>query len=257
MTTDLRDLLTELVADQPEHRIDLDARIATARRRSRRRTTATVTAVSLATAAAITVGLNLTPRATLDGTPDPAARPTAASPTSPVPTIIKGVPVQPSNQRRTARSQALADQLAQVAPEIAATAGGSSHSYQNIALNGYALPFLNADVWWRYPMGDLTNSVVVSVQVWSSSDPTQHGLPVCHGTGVNRCDLVRQRPDGSTVYRRDYELYGAHNHDAWVKHPDGTIVHVGSDAEMVPGGHNTLLDGERTLEVAEAITVRP
>lgn len=256
MTTDLRDLLTELVADQPEHRIDLDARIATARRRDRLRSVAVMTGTVAATAAAVTLGITISPTATLDGA-DPAGRPAQAGPTSPAPTVVKGVPVQPSTQRETERSQALAGQLAEVAPEIGATAGGRSQSYQNIALNGYPLPFLRAWVGWTYPVGGLTNSVIVAVEVWNGSDPTQHGVPICPKTGTDRCDLVQQRPDGSTVYRDDDEFMGAHNHDAWVEHPDGTIVHVGSDAEMVPGGHDSLLDGERTLEVAEAITVRP
>lgn len=274
MTTDLRDLFADLVADQPEHRIDLDDRIAAGRRRVRRRTAATATATALAVAAIAALGVTLTPTTTGNG-PAGTTLTTGTTGTtgtsSASPTLVcsgntcyrydePGSGLGPGPGPRTDASRALGAELQRLAPEIAATAGANLTDTQ-WTQGGRPIGYLQAQVAWSYPQARGTDSVSLDAEVWSpktAASAFSTGMPICGDHPDSRpCTRIEELSDGSTAYQsKQQEKDRFYSYDVWIVRPDRTVVHVASYSQMTPGtSHYPVLDLDRALEVAKGITV--
>jgi hypothetical protein len=245
--TEVRTLLDELAGDQPEPAVDLDRLIARGRRRNRIRTTAFGVA-SITLAAGLAAGvLTLRP-----GGPD-AVQPAGPQPT---PTVSAGSFPGASQQRSTAKSTELADQLRSLAPEIDRIPGAQKSDAERFGPDGTPAGHLSAESIWTYPAADGQNMVGLHVEVGVA-----HNVPpVCDGMapGVNKCSEVRRLGDGSTAYIHNYTAVGGHQYEVRLVRPDGTWVYVGSVAQKPAGStHDAPLPAERVLDIAQRITVVP
>ncbi|WP_432941284.1 hypothetical protein ACQPXM_33300 [Kribbella sp. CA-253562] len=159
-------------------------------------------------------------------------------------------PVPSGQLVSTARSQALAAQFTQVAPEITRTPGAVRGDAELLKMDGTPAGWLWAGASWRYPAGSATNSVDLTVEVATGNErvPT-----VCDGMDAppqHRCSEVRTLADGSTAFIRDSMVR--------LVRPNGTQVFVFSGAQLPPGSiHEALIGPDRVVEIAQQITVTP
>jgi hypothetical protein len=242
--SDVRALLDDLVADQPDPAVGLDRLIARGRRRTRMRAAAVGT-VGLTVAVGLIAGvLALRPGQTPGNLP-PLEQPSASQAAS------TGRP--PGS---TEKSRELASQLDRLAPEIDHIPGAQRSDAEDFAADGSPERHLSAESIWTYPVANGQNMVNISVEVG-----TAHGVPpVCDGMtpGINKCTEVRRLPGGSTAYIHNYTAAGGHQYEVRLMRPDGTWVYVGSGAQMPPGSsHDAALPADRVLEIAQGITVGP
>ena len=159
----------------------------------------------------------------------------------------------------TARSQALAGQLAQVAAEIAQTPGAVLGDAETLNMDGTPQGHLWAGAYWVYPAGDsMTNSVDLTVEVATGGGRVP---PLCEGMDAppqRRCSEVRALADGSTAFILDSTMLGGHQYGVRLLRPNGTQVFVFSGAQMPPGStHDSLVGRDRVVEIARQITVTP
>lgn len=252
MNTEVRNLLDELTTDQPGSPDDLDQLIARGRRRGRIRNGA-AGAISLALAAGLTGGA-------LAIRPDANGQPVADLPSN-APAVSEPVtPVNPEDitwrQTSTQKSKDLARELRRLAPEIGQVPGARLSDRESFRPDGTPDRNLHAESLWMYRVGDLRNSVHLSVEVGE----TDNVPAVCDGMepGVNQCTEVRRLADGSTAYIHNYTAGGAHQYEVHLALADDTRVYVGSGAQMPPGStHDAPVSAARVLEIAQRITVRP
>jgi hypothetical protein len=161
----------------------------------------------------------------------------------------------------TARSQALAAQFAQVAPEITRTPGAVRGDAETLNMDGTPIGHLWAGAYWTYPAADSdsgTNIVDLTVQVTTGWWPVPR---VCDGMDAppgHRCSEVRTLADGSTAFIRDSTALGGHQYGVRLVRPSGTQIFVGSGAQIPPGStHDSLIGRDRVVEIAQQITVTP
>jgi hypothetical protein len=169
------------------------------------------------------------------------------------------LPFEPSGKSvSTARSQALAAQFVQVAPEITQIPGAVLGDAEILNMDGTPLGHLWAGALWTYPADLGTNSVDLTVQVTTDWWPVPR---VCDGMDAppaHRCSEVRTLADGSTAFIRDSTALGGHQYDVRLVRPDGTQVYVGSGAQVPPGStHDAVVGRDRVVEIAQQITVTP
>lgn len=242
MKTEVRRLLDELTADQPESTDDLDRLIARGRRRGRVRTAA-AGALCVTLAAGLTGGV-------LALRPDASDLP-AASGNTPTPRAS-------FTSKSTQKSKELARQLQRLAPEIGQIPGARMFDHQLFMPqpDGSPTQLLRAGSGWRYPVANAQNIVDLTVEV----GPAGQVPSVCDGMtpGVNQCTEVRRLPDGSTAYIDSSTAQGGHQYAVRLVRPDNLWVSVFSGAQMPPGStHDAPVPGERVLEIAQQITVQP
>lgn len=160
----------------------------------------------------------------------------------------------------TARSQALAAQFAQVAPEIMRTPGAVCGDAETLNMDGTAVGHLWAGAHWRYPTatGTETNSVDLTVQVTTDWWPVPRVCDGMDAPSTHRCSEVRTLADGSTAFIRDSMALGGHQYGVRLVRPNGTQIYVGSGAQMPPGTtHDAVIGRDRVVEIAQQITVTP
>jgi hypothetical protein len=158
----------------------------------------------------------------------------------------------------TVRSQALAAQLAQVAPEIMRVPGAVFGDAETLKMDGTPVGHLWTGAHWTYRLGSVANLVDLTVEVTTGSWPVPR---VCDGMDAppgQRCSEVRALADGSTAFIRDSAALGGHQHGVRLVRPDGAQVYVFSGAQMPPGStHDSLIGRDRAVEIAQQITVTP
>jgi hypothetical protein len=246
--TEVRRLLDELTADQPEPTDDLNRLIDRGRRRGRVRTAA-AGALGLTLAVGLTGGV-------LALRPDASDLPAAGQPSA----VTAKEPTQraPFTSKSTQKSKELARQLQHLAPEIGQIPGARMLDEQLFMPepDGSRTWLVRAGSGWRYPVGKAENIVDLTVEVGAAGQVPS----VCDGMtpGVNQCTEVRRLPDGSTAYIHNFTAQGGHQYDVRLVRPDNTWVFVGSGAQMPPGStHDAPVPAERVLEIAQQITIRP
>lgn len=158
----------------------------------------------------------------------------------------------------TARSQALAAQFVQAAPEIARIPGAVLNHTERLNPDGTPAGWLWAGAIWRYPAGSASNSVDLTVEVANAGGLVPR---VCDGMDAppaRRCSEVRKLVDGSTAFIHDYTALGGHQHEVRLVRPNGAQVYVGSGAQMPPGStHDSVVGRDRVVEIAQQITITP
>jgi hypothetical protein len=167
------------------------------------------------------------------------------------------VPSGHASRMSTARSQALAAHLTQLAPEITRTPGAVRNDAEDLKADGTARGHLWAAALWTYPLGPGDDLVHLVVEVATGSGRVPR---VCDGMDAppgRRCSEVRALADGS-AFIHDYTALGGHQHEVRLVRSNGTQVYVGAGAQMLPGStHDSVIAGDRVLEIAQQITVTP
>jgi hypothetical protein len=253
MSSELRTMLARLADEAPPVEIDLARQIAEGRRRVRRRNLigglAGIVALGLLGGLVATTALQ-----TADDTPQPAGQPTPSEPSQPQKVSSGKVKIM-----STARSQALAAQLALLAPDITRVPGAVRNDGEDLNTDGTPRGHLRAAAVWTYPATDsATNSVDLTVEVATGNERVPTVCDGMDGPPAHRCSEVRTLTDGSTAFIHDYTALGGNQHEVRLVRPNGTQVYVGSGAQMPPGStHDSLIARDRVVEIAQQITVLP
>jgi hypothetical protein len=250
MSSDLRTMLARLADEPPPVDIDLDRQIVEGRRRVRRRNLlgglAGVVALGLLGGLVASQAFQ-----TADGPPQPADQPTPSEPIKPPGVISNGLV-------STARSQALAAQFAQAAPEVTRIPGAVLKNAESLNPDGTPAGWLWAGAHWTYPAGSAANSVDLTVEVAKAGGLVPRVCDGMDATPPHRCSEVRPLADGSTAFIRDSAALGGHQYSVRLVRPNGTQVYVGAGAQMLPGStHDSVVGRDRVVEIAQQITATP
>jgi hypothetical protein len=247
---DLRTVLAQLSDEQPPVDADLDRQIAEGRRRVRRRN------VLGSLAGVVVLGLFSGLVASLvfqtaDGTPQSAGEPTPSE-SSQLRPLVRGQRVS------TARSQALAAQLAQAAPEITRDRGAKLSDAERLNHDGTPAGWLWAGVHWEYPADVGTTSVDLTVEVAIGGGRVPGVCDGMYAPPERRCSEVRTLGDGSKAFILDRAALGGHQYGVRVVRPNGAQVFVFSGAQRPKGStHDAVIGRARVVEIAQKITVTP
>jgi hypothetical protein len=256
MSSDLRTMLAQLADKQRPGDIDLDSDlerlIDEGRRRVRRRNFlgGLTGVVSIGLVGGLVAAMAL--QAGGDS-PQPAEQPTPSESSQP-PKLSSGKVKNVS----TARSQALAAQLAQLAPEVKAVPGAVRNDEEELNADGTTRGHLAATAVWTYPVASGTNSVDLSIEVASGDGRVPQVCDGMDAAAAQRCTEVRTLPDGSTAFIRDSAAAGGHQYLVRLIRPNGIQVFVAAAAQMPPGStRDSLIDHDGVVTIAQQITVAP
>lgn len=279
MSTELRNLFNELVADQPQHGIDLDERIRRGRRHNRVRNVATAGLATVVTAGVIGAGFTFRPDANgsegVAGTGRPSGGPSTVCQTYPEADAVgctfypgTGVVSDPS----TKQSKALARQLDSLVREHAGVTGYTRFDGQRQWSDGGKVDVLEAG--YRVGVTDpgtddprrtayLRNGLY-AFRVEVTSRAAKLSQPFCIDMYLPKPKCVgepRQLADGSTATVHHQQVAGKTRYAVRVIRPDGTGILIESGITLNDDA-TTVVDvpaigPERLLEIAQAITVTP